>query len=83
MLVTLGLEQGTYHIRIFRALSVLKTARSLGVTNGTAVSDILFLILLRTFLMLPIQMIMHSHKIPHSLLTNVVYFINFVMVLFS
>lgn len=40
VLATLGLERGTYHIGIFRALSVLRTARLLGITNGTAVSDV-------------------------------------------
>ncbi|KAG8215839.1 Ion transport protein-domain-containing protein [Butyriboletus roseoflavus] len=36
VLATLGLERGTYHIGIFRALSVLRIARLLSVTNGTA-----------------------------------------------
>ena len=83
VLATLGLERGTYHIGIFRALSVLRTARLLSVTNGTAVSEIPFLIQISTFLMLPIQTIMHSLKIARSLLVNVVYFIIFAMVLFS
>ena len=40
-LATAGLERGTLHIGIFRALSVLRTARLIGITNGTTVSDIL------------------------------------------
>ncbi|KAF8452208.1 Ion transport protein-domain-containing protein [Boletus edulis BED1] len=34
-LSTAGLERGTHHIGIFRALGVLRTARLLSVTNGT------------------------------------------------
>lgn len=83
VLATLGLERGTYHIGIFRALSVLRTARLLSITNGTAVSDIPFLILSCKFLMLPIQTIMHSLKIARSLLANVVYFIIYAVLLFS
>lgn len=55
VLATLGLERGTYHIGTFRALSVLRTARLLSITNGTAVSDILLLILSCIFLMLGIR----------------------------
>ncbi|KAI9570096.1 Ion transport protein-domain-containing protein [Boletus coccyginus] len=36
VLATTGLERGTHHIGIFRALSVLRTARLLSITNGTA-----------------------------------------------
>ncbi|KAH0835701.1 Ion transport protein-domain-containing protein [Lanmaoa asiatica] len=36
VLATVGLERGTYHIGVFRALSVLRTARLLSITNGTA-----------------------------------------------
>ena len=32
-----GVERGTYHIGIFRALSVLRTARLLAITSGTTV----------------------------------------------
>ena len=39
-LATGGLERGSQHIGIFSALSVLRTARLLAVTSGTAVSDI-------------------------------------------
>ena len=38
-LATAGLERGTQHIGIFRAFSVLRTARLLGITDRTAVSD--------------------------------------------
>ena len=41
VLATAGLERGIHHIGIFRALSVLRTARLLSITNGTAVSDII------------------------------------------
>ncbi|KAH9916480.1 Ion transport protein-domain-containing protein [Fomitopsis serialis] len=34
-LATAGVEQGEYHIGIFRALSVLRTARLLAITSGT------------------------------------------------
>jgi voltage-dependent calcium channel len=38
LLATLGLEEsGTYHIGIFRAMSVLRTARLLAITSGTTV----------------------------------------------
>lgn len=83
VLATLGLERGTYHIGVFRALSVLRTARLLSITNGTAVSDIPFSFLSCTFLMLSIQTIMRSLKIARSLLANVVYFIIYAMLLFS
>lgn len=36
-LATAGVEQGEYHIGIFRALSVLRTARLLAITSGTTV----------------------------------------------
>jgi voltage-dependent calcium channel len=36
-LATAGVERGTYHIGIFRALSVLRTARLLAITSGTTV----------------------------------------------
>ncbi|KAF9810758.1 hypothetical protein IEO21_06809 [Rhodonia placenta] len=35
VLATAGVERGTYHIGIFRALSVLRTARLLAITSGT------------------------------------------------
>ncbi|KAF8122971.1 Ion transport protein-domain-containing protein [Boletus edulis] len=35
-LATAGLERGVHHIGIYRALSVLRTARLLSITNGTA-----------------------------------------------
>jgi len=34
-----GVEHGTHHIGLFRALSVLRTARLLAITSGTTVSD--------------------------------------------
>lgn len=37
-LAVTGVERGTYHIGIFRALSVLRTARLLAITSGTTVS---------------------------------------------
>lgn len=39
-LAVTGVERGTYHIGIFRALSVLRTARLLAITSGTTVSGI-------------------------------------------
>lgn len=42
-LATAGLERGNHHIGIYRALSVLRTARLLSITNGTTVSDTLFI----------------------------------------
>lgn len=39
VLAQTGVERGTYHIGIFRALSVLRTARLLTITSGTTVSD--------------------------------------------
>jgi hypothetical protein len=82
VLATAGLERGIHHIGIFRALSVLRTARLLSITNGTAVSEIPFGSAC-TFLILLSQTIMRSLKIARSLLANVVYFIIFAMVLFS
>lgn len=38
-LASTGVERGTYHIGIFRALSVLRTARLLAITSGTTVSQ--------------------------------------------
>ena len=32
-----GVERGTYHIGVFRAMSVLRTARLLAITSGTTV----------------------------------------------
>lgn len=38
-----GVERGAYHIGIFRALSVLRTARLLAITSGTTVSVLVLL----------------------------------------
>ena len=38
LLAMLGLERGEHHIGIFRALSVIRTARLLAITSGTTVS---------------------------------------------
>lgn len=35
-----GVERGTYHIGLFRALSVLRTARLLAITSGTTVHSL-------------------------------------------
>jgi voltage-dependent calcium channel len=37
-LATTGMERGTYHIGLFRAMSVIRTARLLSITSGTTVS---------------------------------------------
>ena len=39
VLAQTGVEHGSYHIGLFRALSVLRTARLLAITSGTTVSD--------------------------------------------
>jgi hypothetical protein len=38
ILASLGVERGTHHIGIFRAMSVLRTARLLAISSGTTVS---------------------------------------------
>jgi hypothetical protein len=38
-----GVERGQYHIGVFRAMSVIRTARLLTVTSGTTVSAHVFL----------------------------------------
>jgi voltage-dependent calcium channel len=63
-LATTGLERGQAHIGTFRALSTLRIARLLTITNGTTT-------------------IMHSLKTARPLLTSVLYFVVFAMVLFS
>lgn len=40
-LATIGVEHGTYHIGLFRALSVLRTARLLAVSSGTTVRAVI------------------------------------------
>jgi voltage-dependent calcium channel len=39
VLAQTGVEHGSHHIGLFRALSVLRTARLLAITSGTTVSD--------------------------------------------
>jgi voltage-dependent calcium channel len=39
ILASVGVERGTHHIGIFRAMSVLRTARLLAISSGTSVSD--------------------------------------------
>jgi voltage-dependent calcium channel len=39
VLAEMGVEHGSRHIGLFRALSVLRTARLLAITSGTTVSD--------------------------------------------
>ena len=41
ILAMAGAERGTYHIGVFRALSVLRTARLLAITSGTTVSGLI------------------------------------------
>ena len=76
-----GVERGVHHIGIFRAMSVIRTARLLTITSGTTVSAIpscrVFCDLLST------QTIMHSLKIARPLIARVAYFVLFAMVIFS
>jgi hypothetical protein len=62
-LATTGVERGEYHIGIFRALSVIRTARLLTITSGTTVR---FYLVLRFF---NCQLICHSID-NHALLEN-------------
>jgi len=79
-LATGGIERGSMHIGIFRALSVLKVSRLLAVTSGTTVSAMQ----LRLILVLShVQTIMRSLKTARPLLTSVAYFVLFAMLLFS
>lgn len=79
-LATGGIERGSIHLGIFRALSVLKVSRLLAVTSGTTVS-------LPHFRQIPIlngvQTIMRSLKTARPLLASVAYFVLFAMFLFS
>jgi len=79
-LATEGIERGSMHIGIFRALSVLKVSRLLAVTSGTTVSVSLLcqLLMLNGF-----QTIMRSLKTARPLLASVAYFVLFAMFLFS
>lgn len=80
ILATVGVEHGSQHIGIFRALSVLRTARLLTVTSGTTVR---FYLSLPNIILNGIQTIMHSLKTALPLLTSVAYFVLFAMILFS
>ena len=75
-----GVEHGTYHIGIFRALSVLRTARLLAITSGTTVS---VLIMSSIIFLTCLQTIMRSLKTARPLLASVAYFVLFAMILFS
>ena len=76
-----GIEKGTYHVGIFRAMSVIRTARLLTITAGTAVRSLsLFCV---DFTYEAAQTILHSLKTARPLLTSVAYFVLFAMVLFS
>lgn len=79
-LATAGIERGSMHIGIFRALSVLKVSRLLAVTSGTTVSVPQFS---RTPMFNNFQTIMRSLKTARPLLTSVAYFVLFAMLLFS
>ena len=89
VLAQTGIERGKYHIGLFRALSVLRTARLLTITSGTTVSSspcaASYVVCAghswedhRVF-----QTIMHSLKLARPLLASVAYFVLFAMVLFS
>lgn len=76
-----GVERGTYHIGIFRAISVIRTARLLAITSCTTVIlALLFKILIHLHLL---ETIMHSLKTARPLITSVAYFVLFAIVLFS
>lgn len=80
VLSTLGVERAQgVHISIFRALSVLRCARLLAVTQGTTVRMTKPLYHYSERL----QTIMHSLKIARPLLANVAYFVLFAIILFS
>lgn len=79
-----GVERGTYHIGIFRALSVLRTARLLAITSGTTVSDYLSVFHNPyTLFIIYHKTIMRSLKTARPLLASVAYFVLFAMILFS
>lgn len=77
-----GLERGRYHIGIFRAMSVIRTARLLSITSGTTVS-VFSMFLLLDLLLGCLQTIMHSLKTARPLLARVAYFVLFAMAIFS
>ena len=100
-LATAGFEHGNggLHIGVFRAISVIRTARLLSVTSGTTVSFILWTngreageaetsvigkqCANMLFFKNSSKTIMHSLKTARPLLTSVAYFVIFAMVLFS
>lgn len=43
-LASAGMERDEYHIGLFRAMSVLRTARLLAITSGTTVSHLVFVL---------------------------------------
>jgi hypothetical protein len=79
-LATGGIERGSIHIGIFRAISVLKISRLLAVTSGTTVSVLRLCV---AFTLNGTQTIMRSLKTARPLLTSVAYFVLFAMLLFS
>lgn len=83
-LATAGLERGSHHIGIFRAMSVLRTARLLAISSGTTVSNLFGKLHCHIYFTFYIfQTIMRSLKTARPLLTSVAYFVLFAMVLFS
>lgn len=88
ILAMLGVENTpTRHIYIFRALSVLRIARLLAVTNGTTVRRLLRSSSVRNertaHLQSTLKTIMRSLKIAGPLLVNVALFVLFAVLLFS
>lgn len=77
-----GMEtQENAHVYVFRALSVLRTARLLAVTKGTSVSS--WARYAGTCCLLLHQTIMHSLKRAGPLLVRVALFVLFAIILFS
>jgi voltage-dependent calcium channel len=85
ILAQTGIERGNHHIGLFRALSVLRTARLLSITSGTTVSwhSMLYHGASGAHGRPPRQTIMHSLKIARPLLASVAYFVLFAVTLFS
>lgn len=81
-LATTGLERGQHHIGLFRAMSVVRTARLLAVTSGTTVSKCCSVIRM-TLIVLSLQTIMRSLKTARPLLASVAYFVVFAIAIFS
>lgn len=70
------------HIGLFRALSVLRCARFLAVTNGTTVRKLAFMCKFGPINKVT-KTIMQSLKLARPLLAQVAYFVLFAMILFS